>query len=250
MKEQFQRTEMLLGSEGMEKLNNARVIVFGIGGVGGYVVEALNRAGVGAIDLVDKDVVSISNLNRQIIATQDTIGRFKVEVAEERIHSINPECIVRTFPCFVLPEEKADSEGVMSVEAFDFTVYDYIVDAIDTVSGKLAIIEKAKREGVPVISCMGTGNKLYPEELMVSDLYKTSVCPLAKVMRRECKKRGIESLKVVYSKEEPLKPIPPEQKSEQDLSSETRKAVPGSVSFVPAAAGLIIAGEVIRDLVR
>lgn len=256
MNEQFQRTEMLLGEAAMQRLFGARTAVFGIGGVGGFVVEALVRAGIGAIDLIDNDSVSESNLNRQIIATKDTVGRAKTEVAQERILSINPDCRVTLFQTFVLPD---------TIQSFDFSVYDYIVDAIDTVSGKLAIIEKAKTEGIPVISCMGTGNKLNPGELQVSDLYETSVCPLAKVMRRECRKRGIDSLKVVWSPEEPRKPHHMKNGesgcgdsfpgSENASASEAvtegqqgKRPVPGSVSFVPSAAGLLMASEVIKDL--
>ena len=257
MKEQFQRTEMLIGKEALEKLFQAHVAVFGVGGVGGYVVEALARAGIGALTLIDHDTFSESNLNRQILATHDTIGRRKVDVAKERILSINPDCKVSTMPVFVLTadaKEKAAAEApdpenekldFQSIDSFDFSCYDYVVDAIDTVTGKLAIIEKAKREGVKVISCMGTGNKMDPTEFRVADLYKTSVCPLAKVMRRECKKRGIESLKVVYSTEEPIKPV----KQEEQNENVRQKDVPGSNSFTPAAAGLVIASEVVKDLI-
>ena len=210
----------------MDRIASCHIAVFGIGGVGGYVVEALARSGVGALDLIDSDKVAPSNLNRQIIATRSTIGRFKVDVAAERIADINPECKVRTFKTFFLPE---------TADQFDFSEYDYVVDAIDTVTGKLALIEKAKAAGVPIISSMGAGNKVNPAAFEVADIYKTSVCPLAKVMRRECKKRGIKSLKVVYSTEEPI--IKPEN-----------GRLPGSVSFVPGAAGLIIAGEVVKDI--
>jgi len=219
----------------MRFLASRRVAVFGIGGVGGYVVEALARVGIGALDLIDSDRVDPSNINRQILATDKTVGRYKVDVAEERIRDINPDCRVRTYKIFYLPETQ---------DQFDFREYDYVVDAIDTVTGKLTIIENAKKAGVPVISSMGTGNKLNPAALEVADLYETSVCPLAKVMRRECRKRGIDSLKVVYSREEPVKPQGPAEKAPG------RRAVPGSTAFVPAAAGFMIAGEVTGDLVR
>lgn len=230
MSEQFSRTQLLYGAQSMEKLAASRVAVFGIGGVGGYVVEALARSGIGALDIIDNDQVCLSNINRQIIATHKTIGMYKVDAAEERIHDINPDCVVRAYKTFFLPETQ---------DQFDFSQYDYVVDAIDTVTGKLAIIEKAKKAGVPVISSMGAGNKLHPSMFEVTDIYKTEVCPLAKVMRRECKKRGIDSLKVVYSKEMPIKP--------SEKSGE-RKVVPGSTAFVPSVVGLIIAGEVINDI--
>ncbi len=222
--ERFSRTELLYGQDAMERLASFRVAVFGIGGVGGYVVEALARSGIGALDLIDHDTVCLSNINRQIIATEKTVGRYKVDVAEERIRDISPRCKVRTHKVFFLPETR---------DAFDFSVYDYVVDAIDTVTGKLAIIEKAEEAKVPVISSMGAGNKLDPTAFEVADIYDTSVCPLARVMRRECRIRNIKSLKVVYSKEKPVKP-PGE--------------VPGSAAFVPSVAGLIIAGTVINDL--
>ena len=224
MSDAFSRTCLLYGKEAMDRLSSCRVAVFGIGGVGGYAVEALVRSGIGALDLIDNDKVAVSNLNRQIIATTKTIGRFKVDVAKERILDINPDCRVQTFNVFFLPE---------NADEFDFGSYDYVIDAIDTVTGKLAIIEKAKKENIPVISSMGAGNKTDPALFEVADLFETSVCPLAKVMRRELRKRDIRSLKVVYSKEEPIKP---------------RGDVPGSVSFVPSVAGLIMAGEVINDL--
>ena len=230
MSEQFSRTQLLYGAQSMEKLAASRVAVFGIGGVGGYVVEALARSGIGALDIIDNDQVCLSNINRQIIATHKTIGMYKVDAAEERIRDINPDCVVRAYKTFFLPETQ---------DQFDFSQYDYVVDAIDTVTGKLAIIEKAKKAGVPVISSMGAGNKLHPSMFEVADIYKTEVCPLAKVMRRECKKRGIDSLKVVYSKEMPIKP--------SEKSGE-RKVVPGSTAFVPSVVGLIIAGEVINDI--
>lgn len=235
MDDQFSRTRLLLGDDGIEKLQKARVAVFGVGGVGGYVVEALARAGVGALDLIDNDTVARSNLNRQIIATYDTIGKLKVDVAADRVHAINPACTVRVFRTFYLPETK---------DQFDFTQYDYVVDAIDTVSGKIALVLQAKEAGVPIICAMGAGNKLDPSMFEVADLYKTSVCPLARVMRTECRKRGIRHLKVVYSKEPPVTPAAPAENA-----APGKRSVPGSVSFVPAAAGLILAGEVVRDLV-
>lgn len=228
----FSRTENLIGKESVEKLQNARVAVFGIGGVGGYVCEALARSGVGALDLIDKDVVSPSNINRQIIALHSTIGQLKTEVMAQRIKDINPSVIVRTHNVFYLPE---------TAEQFDFSDYDYVVDAIDTVSGKIALAEQAQRSKTPFISSMGTGNKLNPTLFEVSDIAKTTVCPLARVMRRELKKRGIEHVKVVYSKEEPLRG--------GEVDEETGKAVPASIAFVPSVAGLIIAGEVIKDLI-
>lgn len=234
--EQFIRTALLIGTENIEKLQKARVAVFGIGGVGGFAVEGLVRAGVGSIDLIDNDRVSLSNCNRQIIATMNTIGRQKVDVMRERILSINPEAEVTVHSCFFLPENK---------NQFDFSEYDYVVDAIDTVTGKLCIIEECKKAGTPVISCMGTGNKLDPGRLEVTDISKTSVCPLAKVMRRELKKRHIDHVKVLYSREPALSP------REELLSKEereSRRPVPGSVSFVPSVAGLMMAGEVIKDL--
>lgn len=231
MSEKFIRTRNLIGHEAMEKLANARVAVFGIGGVGGHVVEALARSGVGAIDLIDSDTVAESNINRQIIATLSTVGKYKVDAMRERIADINPDCKVEAYRCFYLPETK---------DQFDFSKYDYVVDAVDTVTAKLTLVCEAKEKGVPIISSMGAGNKLNPTMFEVADIYKTSVCPLAKVMRRELKKRGIESLKVVYSKEEALKPT--------NLEGEER--VPGSTAFVPSVAGLIMASEVIKDLIK
>ena len=241
MLNQFSRTQFLYGEKAMEYLAKCRVAVFGIGGVGGYTVEALARSGIGALDLIDNDTVALSNLNRQIIATHKTIGQYKVDVAEERIKDINPDCKVKTYKTFYLPETQ---------DQFDFTQYDYVVDAIDTVTGKLTIIENAKKAGIPVISSMGAGNKVNPAAFEVADIYKTSVCPLAKVMRHECKKRGIKSLKVVYSKEIPISPIAegnPEETAGRDAS---RRAIPGSTAFAPSVAGLIIAGEIINDLTR
>ena len=242
MKEQFMRTALLLGEEGVERLGKARVAVFGIGGVGGYTVEALARSGVGHFLLVDSDRVALSNLNRQIIATLDTVGRYKTQVMKERILSINPEAEVETRECFFLPE---------NAEEFDFSGLDYVVDAVDTVTAKLELILRARRFGVPVISSMGAGNKLDASRLEVADIYQTSVCPLARVMRRELKARGVDRLKVVYSREEARKPetdnsLPSSDRPEAPAPG--RRAVPGSVVFVPGAAGLILAGEVVRDL--
>ena len=237
MLSQFSRTELLIGKEGMERLSNSRVAVFGVGGVGGYTVEALARSGIGELDLIDNDQVALTNLNRQIIATTKTLGRDKVDVAKERVLEINPDANVNIYKKFYLQETK---------EEFDFTKYDYVVDAIDTVSGKIALVEQAKEAGVPIISSMGAGNKLDPTAFRVADIYKTSVCPLAKVMRRELKKRGIRKLKVVYSEE---MPIVPEKNAEMEQAEPTQKRqVPGSVAFVPSVVGLIIAGEVIKDL--
>lgn len=234
MEDMFSRTRMLLGDEALARLKAARVAVFGVGGVGGYAVEALARSGVGALDLVDSDRVALSNLNRQIIATRDTLGMLKVEAARARILAINPDCRVMTYPIFYLPE---------TADRFDFAQYDYVVDAIDTVAGKVQLIEAAKAAGVPVISAMGAGNKLDPTAFQVADIAETSVCPLARVMRRELRKRGIEHVKVVYSTEPPLAPAPSDEET-------SRRATPGSVPFVPAVAGLVMAGEVIKDLIR
>lgn len=238
MEEMLSRTAMLLGEEALEKLARARVAVFGVGGVGGYVVEALVRCGIGAVDIIDNDVVCESNLNRQIIATRSNIGRQKVDVMEARIKDIHPDCQVRKHQCFYLPE---------TAEQFDFKEYSYVVDAIDTVTGKIQLVLQAQEAGVPIISSMGTGNKLNPMELEIADIYETSVCPLAKVMRRELKKRGVKKLKVLYSKEEPRKPV---VKEDTRTENSIRKATPGSVAFVPSVAGLIIASEVIKDLVK
>ena len=217
----------------METLAHARVAIFGIGGVGGYVTEALARSGVGALDLIDNDTVAITNINRQIIALPDTVGNYKVDEAAKRIRSINPDCKVKTYKTFYLPETENE---------FDFSQYDYIVDAIDTVAGKIALAVNAKAAGTPIISCMGAGNKLDPAAFKVADLYDTKVCPLCKVMRRECRKRGVDKLKVVYSEEEPLTP------AESDEATGKRQT-PGSTAFTPGVAGLIIAGEVVKDLV-
>lgn len=224
MEEKFIRTELLLGKEAMQILHDSRVAVFGIGGVGGYVTEALARSGVGTIDIIDNDTVSVTNINRQIIATIKTVGRYKVDVMKERILDINPDAVVNTYKCFFLPETK---------DEFDFTSYSYVVDAVDTVTAKIHIILESQRAGVPVISSMGAGNKLNPAGFMVADIYETSEDPLARVMRRELKKNGIESLKVVYSKEKPIV---------------TRSDFPASNAFVPSVAGMIIAGEVVKDL--
>lgn len=231
------RTEKLIGTEAVDILGNSRVAVFGLGGVGGYVVEGLVRAGVGSLDLIDNDTVSESNLNRQIIATSDNIGTEKTEAAMKRVLSINPECRVTVHNMFILPE---------NADEFDFGQFDYVVDAIDTIAGKMAIIEKSSEAGVPVISSMGTGNKLDPTAFKVADIYETKTCPLAKVIRKECRKRGIEKLKVVYSEEEAIKPEP----VTEEALPPGKKSVPGSISFVPSAAGLIIAGEVIKDLIN
>ena len=229
----FSRTELLYGEEAMQKFAASRVAVFGVGGVGGYVVEALARSGIGTLDLIDSDQVTVTNLNRQIHATTKTIGRDKVDAAAERIAEIAPDCRVNTYKLFYLPQVQ---------DAFDFSVFDYVVDAIDTVAGKLAIIENATKAGVPVISSMGAGNKIHPALFEVADIYETSICPLAKTIRRECRKRGIDSLKVVYSKEEPIRPAGSACEDTQ------KRGVPGSTAFVPSAVGMIIAGEVINDL--
>lgn len=250
MLNEFSRTQLLLGPDAMEKLRGSRVAVFGIGGVGGYTVEALARSGVGALDLIDDDKVCLTNINRQILATRKTVGTYKVDAAAERIAEINPRCQVRTCKTFYLPE---------TADQFDFSQYDYVVDAIDTVSGKLQLVLAARAAGTPIISSMGAGNKLDPTAFRVADISQTSVCPLARVMRRELKKRGVRHLKVVYSKEQPLRPL-------EDLSISCRahcicppgtkrhctdrRDIPGSVAFVPSVVGLILAGEVVKDLVR
>ncbi len=231
MNEIFSRTDMLIGSSSLNKLKNSRVALFGVGGVGGYVAEALARSGVGKIDLIDNDKVSPSNINRQIIALHSTIGMDKVSVAATRLKDINPQIEITEIPKFVLPE---------NIDEFDFSRYDYVVDAIDTVSGKLAIIEKATESNVPVISSMGTGNKLNPSAFQISDIYKTSVCPLARVMRYELRKKSIKKLKVLFSTEEPIK-----QSAQAGV-----KPTPASIAFVPSVAGLLIAGEVIKDLIK
>ncbi|MCI6487549.1 MAG: tRNA threonylcarbamoyladenosine dehydratase [Clostridiales bacterium] len=248
MLNQFSRTQLLLGQEGMEKLFQARVAVFGIGGVGGYTVEALARSGVGTLDLIDDDRICLTNLNRQIFATRKTVGQYKVDIAQQRILEINPKAVVHTYKTFYAPQ---------TAELFDFSQYDYVVDAIDTVTGKLELVEQAEKAGVPIISSMGAGNKMDPTAFEVADIYETSVCPLARVMRKELKKRGIKKLKVVYSKEPPMTPI-----DDMAISCRTncicppgtarkctqRRQVPGSNAFVPSVVGLIIAGEVVKDL--
>ncbi len=250
MLNQFSRTELLFGKEAMEQLAASRVAVFGIGGVGGYTVEALVRSGIGTVDLIDDDKICLTNLNRQIYATRKTVGKYKVDVAAERIVEINPDAVVNTYKTFYTPE---------TAEQFDFTQYDYIVDAIDTVTGKLALVMNANAAGTPIISSMGAGNKVDPTAFEVTDIYKTSVCPLARVMRYELKRRGIKKLKVVYSKEQPLTPS-----DDMTISCRThcicppgtarkctqRRQVPGSNAFVPSVVGLIIAGEVIKDLIK
>ena len=235
MEEAFSRTAMLLGEDGVERLKTARVAVFGLGGVGGYVVEVLARAGIGQLDLIDKDTVSVSNLNRQILATHSTIGMPKTEAARLRVAQINLDCLVRTYPMFYLPD---------TADEFDLRQYSYIVDAIDTVTAKLTLAQRAAEAGVPMISCMGTGNKLDASAFQVTDISKTSICPLARVMRKELGKRGIRHLKVVYSQEEALKPTG----WEEEAAATGKRQIPGSVPFVPGAAGLILAGEVIKDI--
>ncbi|HKL80449.1 MAG TPA: tRNA threonylcarbamoyladenosine dehydratase [Mobilitalea sp.] len=250
MLNQFSRTELLFGREAMEKLNSARVAVFGIGGVGGYTAEALARSGVGSIDLIDDDKVCLTNINRQIIATRKTVGQYKVDVMKERILEINPKAIVRTYQCFYSAE---------TADQFDFSEYTYIVDAIDTVSAKIEMVLRAEAKNIPIISCMGAGNKLDPTKFEVDDIYKTSVCPLAKVMRKELKVRGVKKLKVVYSQEPARKPLedmsiscktgcicPPGAESKCTV----KRQIPGSNAFVPSVAGLIIAGEVVKDIGR
>lgn len=241
MPERFSRTELLFGNDAIEKLKHSRVAVFGVGGVGGYTVEALARSGIGTIDIIDDDKVSLTNINRQIIALTSTIGKYKVDVAEERIKDINPVAVVNKYKMFYTPETSGE---------FDFTQYDYVVDAIDTVTGKIELVMKAEKAGVPIICSMGAGNKLDPTAFEVADIYKTSVCPLARVMRSELKKRGIKKLKVVYSKEKPIVPqtmVESEPNTTERIGS-AKKQVPGSTAFVPSVVGLIIAGEVIKDL--
>ena len=238
MKENFARTELLLGPEAMKRLESARVAVFGLGGVGGMAAEALARSGVGILDLFDHDTISRTNINRQVLATELTVGRRKVDVMKERILAINSDAVVNTHDCFYMPD---------TADIFDLASYDYIIDAIDTVTAKIELIVRAKKRGVPVISCMGTGNKLDPTRLEVADISKTSVCPLAKVMRRELKARGIKNCRVVSSKEIPVTPLENETAAREREAS-GRRSIPGSVSFVPPAAGLILAGEGIKDL--
>ena len=250
MLNQFSRTQLIYGKEAMDKLQNSHVAIFGLGGVGGYVGEALVRSGIGSFDLIDDDKICLTNLNRQIIATFDTVGKYKTDVMKERMLQINPKVNVQTHQCFFLPENAND---------FSFEDYDYIIDAVDTVSAKIELVLKAQEHNIPIISSMGTGNKLDPTRFEVTDIYKTSVCPLAKVMRKELRTRGIKKLKVVYSKEEPIKPnencenscknnciCPPGTKRKCTI----RKQVPGSISFVPSVAGLMIAGEVVREIIE
>lgn len=250
MLNQFSRTALLIGQEGVESLQNKRVAVFGLGGVGGYVVEVLARSGIGSIDLIDDDKVCLTNLNRQILATRKTIGKYKTDVAKERILDLNPQCNISIYQTFFMPDNSKE---------FPFESYDYIVDAIDTVTGKIELVMKAKEYHVPIISCMGAGNKMDASAFEVSDIYKTSICPLARVMRRELKKRGIEKLKVVYSKEKAMKPIESEESSCKSncicppgtqRTCTARRAIPGSNAFVPAAAGIITGGEVVKDLLE
>ena len=248
MLNQFARTQLLFGPEAMERLFRSRVAVFGIGGVGGYAVEALVRSGIGTLDLIDNDRFTLTNLNRQLYATRKTIGQYKVDAAKERIHEINPECTVHTYRTFYLPSTQ---------NQFDFTQYDYVIDAIDTVTGKLSLIEAAKAAETPIICSMGAGNKTDPAAFRVADIYQTSVCPLARIIRNECRKRGIKDLKVVYSTEPPIRPLEDPSLSDQNhylCSPDTQKPsvrrdVPGSTAFVPSVAGLMIAGEVVKDLV-
>ena len=240
MADQYSRTRLLLGQDGIEKLRNARIALFGLGGVGGYAAEALARAGVGHMDLIDDDTISLTNLNRQILATHSSIGKYKVDVAADRIRDIDPSIEVRIFQTFYLPDTAA---------LFDFSQYDYVLDAIDTVTGKLMLIAQAKDAGTPVISCMGTGNKLDATAFEVADISKTSGCALARIMRKECAKRGIKGVKVVYSKELPLEPLEdPDDPLEPQREGSSRRSTPGSTAFVPGVAGLIMAGEVIKDL--
>ena len=250
MLNQFSRTQLLYGKAAMDRLAACRVAIFGVGGVGGYVAESLARTGIGALDLIDDDRICLTNINRQILATRKTVGKYKVDVAAERIADINPDCKVKTYKLFYLPETE---------DQINMQEYDYVVDAIDTVTGKLAIIVNAKKANVPVISSMGAGNKTNPALFKVADIYQTSVCPLARVMRRECRNRGIDSLKVVYSEEKPVRPL-----ADLSISCRTncicppgterkctvRRDIPGSTAFVPSVAGLIIAGEIINDLTR
>ena len=239
MPDQYSRTRLLLGQDGLKKLRDSHVALFGLGGVGGYTAEALARAGIGAIDLIDDDTINETNLNRQLLALHSTIGLSKTAVAKARILDIDPTINVRTFETFYLPE---------TADQFDFSQYDYVIDAIDTVTGKLQLIAQAKHAGVPVISCMGTGNKLDPTGFRVADISKTSGCALARIMRKECGKRGLKNVKVVYSKELPMDPQTDCEDVEPQREGSSRRSTPGSVSFVPAVAGLIMAGEVIKDL--
>lgn len=238
MQEQFIRTGLLIGEEGIERLQNARVAVFGVGGVGGHVVEALARSGVGTLDLIDNDTVCLSNINRQIVATHSTLGMYKVDAARDRVLDINPDIKVNVYKTFYLPE---------TADQFDFSNYDYVVDAIDTVTGKIGLVMQAQQSNTPIISSMGAGNKMDPTAFRVADIYKTNVCPLAKVMRRELKNRGVKKLKVVYSEEKAMTPI---AGIVNEQENESRRQTPGSNAFVPSVVGLIIAGEVIKDIVK
>lgn len=238
MLNQFSKTQLLIGKNALDILQKSHVAIFGIGGVGGFVVEALARSGIGEFDLIDNDKVCLTNLNRQIIATRSTVGKYKVEVMKERILDINPDAKVNTFNCFYLPETK---------NQFDFKNYDYVVDAVDTVTAKIQLILQAKQADTKIISCMGAGNKLDPTKFEVADISKTSVCPLARVMRQECKKRGIKDVKVIYSKEKPIRPLEDMSISCEDTQ---RRSIPGSIAFVPSVAGLIIASEVVKDLIK
>ena len=228
------RTEMLLGAEAMERLSRARVAVFGLGGVGGYIAEALCRSGIGQLDLIDNDRVALTNLNRQILATHETLGQKKVDAARARLLSIRPDCVIRTYDTFFLPE---------TADAFDFTQYDYVADAIDTVAGKIELVLRARAAGVPIISAMGTGNKLDPSRLELADIYETDVCPLCRVMRRELRRRGVEHLRVLYSRETPIRPLNPPAEE-----AGTKRSIPGSTAFVPPCAGLMMAAEIVREL--
>ena len=241
MLNQFSRTELLLGKEAMEKLSNSRVAVFGIGGVGGYTVEALVRTGVGAIDIIDDDKVCLTNINRQIYATVNTVGKYKVDVAAERIAEINPNVTVRAYKTFYTQT---------TAHEFDFSQYDYVVDAIDTVTGKIQLVLQAQAASTPIISSMGAGNKLDPTAFEVADIYQTSVCPLAKVMRKELARRGVKSLKVVYSKEQPITPFDGLEADCKQQENSAKRQIPGSLAFVPSVVGLIIAGEVVKDLTK
>ena len=250
MLNQFSRTQLLLGEKAMQRLAASRVAVFGVGGVGGYAVEALVRSGVGALDLIDDDRVCLTNLNRQLHATRKTVGQYKVDAAAARIAEINPACTVRTYKTFVLPD---------TADQFDFAAYDYVIDAVDTVTAKILLVMKARAAQTPIICAMGAGNKLDPTGFQVADIYDTSVCPLARIMRREMRKRGVEHLKVVYSQEPPIRPLDDESVScrthcicppGQTRKCSERRDIPGSTAFVPSTVGLIIAGEVVRDLIR
>lgn len=232
---QFSRTQLLLGEEATRRLRHSRVAVFGVGGVGGHAVDALARAGVGVLDLIDSDTISVTNINRQLLATHSTVGRLKVEVAKERILDIAPDTVVNTYPIFYTPD---------TADQFDFTQYDYIVDAIDTVTGKLCLAERAFAAGTPIISCMGAGNKLDGTAFRVADISKTTICPLARVMRKELKKRGISHMKVVYSLEEAHTPVG----AEEEMAATGKRQIPGSVPYIPGIAGMLLAGEVIKDL--